>query len=573
MSLSWIDMRTVLVGYAISNLVALVVMAVLWSNHHRRFAGLGCWLADFVLQLAALILIVLRGALPPLLSMTCSNAMVVGGTMLLFLGLQRFTGTRVRSGPNGVLLVTFVLAHGYFVLILPSLAMRNVLFSLALLAICAQCAWLLLRRVPRTLRPVTSPVGNVLLGLCAVSVVRVVVDTAVPLGDELFRVRGYDALLLITYQMLSILLVFSLVLMVNRQLLATLESDVAVRRRAEGIIKLRLALWEYSATHSTRELMQRALDELEPLTGSLIGFYHLVEEDGQTIELQAWSTRTRTEFCKAEAEGMRYPIDQAGVWVDCVRERRPVIHNDYAALPHRRGLPPGHAQVVRELVVPALRAGRVVSILGIGNKHTAYDDKDVELVAYIADLVWTIVAQKRSDERLLQLNTQLERQAMTDELTGLANRRSFFLRGNEEIGRARRYQTPLAVMMLDLDRFKDTNDTFGHEAGDLVLQCVAQALRVSVREVDLAARLGGEEFGVLLPSTSAADAAVLAERMRQAIAAGSRCREGQQAGVTASIGVAGFAEGMRNLDALLRAADAALYQAKAQGRDRVVVQA
>jgi diguanylate cyclase (GGDEF)-like protein len=573
MTLSWIDMRTVLAGYAISNLVAVVVMAALWSHHRRRFAGLGYWLADFALQLAALALVVLRGALPPLLSMTCSNTMIVGGTMLLFLGLQRFTGTRVHSGHNAVLLGAFALAHAYFVLVLPSLATRNVIFSLALLAVCAQCAWLLLRRVPRALRPVTSPVGNVFLGLCAVSAIRIVVDTTLPLADELLRVRGYDALLLITYQMLSILLVFSLVLMVNRQLLATLESDVAVRRRAEGIIQLRLALWEYSATHSTRELMQRALDEVEALTGSQIGFYHLVEEDGQTLELQAWSTRTRTEFCQAEAEGMRYPIDQAGVWVDCVRDRRPVIHNDYAALPHRRGLPPGHAQVVRELVVPTLRAGRVVSILGIGNKRSEYDEKDVELVAYIADLVWTIVAQKHADERLLQLNTRLEHLAMTDELTGLANRRSFFVRGNEEIGRARRYQTPLAVMMLDLDRFKDTNDTYGHEAGDLVLQCVAQALRANVREVDLAARLGGEEFGVLLPSTSAEDAAVLAERVRVAVATGSRCREGQPAGVTASIGVAELADEMRDLDALLRAADASLYQAKAQGRDRVVAQA
>jgi len=75
--------------------------------------------------------------------------------------------------------------------------------------------------------------------------------------------------------------------------------------------------------------------------------YHFVERDQKTLTLQAWSTRTRTEFCKAEGQGLHYSLDQAGVWVDCVRQRQPVIHNDYASLPHRKGMPPGHAEVVR----------------------------------------------------------------------------------------------------------------------------------------------------------------------------------------------------------------------------------
>jgi two-component system sensor histidine kinase/response regulator len=159
-------------------------------------------------------------------------------------------------------------------------------------------------------------------------------------------------------------------------------------------------LWEYAATHPIDELMQKALDGIGELTGSSIGFYHFVEADQKTLSLQAWSTRTLNEFCQAEGKGLHYSIDEAGVWVDCVHQRKPVIHNDYAALPHRKGMPAGHAQVIRELVVPTLRDGRVVSILGVGNKPSDYDGQDVEFVSYIADVTWTIVERKRMEDDL-----------------------------------------------------------------------------------------------------------------------------------------------------------------------------
>jgi PAS domain S-box-containing protein len=106
------------------------------------------------------------------------------------------------------------------------------------------------------------------------------------------------------------------------------------------------------------------------------------------------------EFCRAEGKGAHYPIDQAGVWVDCFHQRRPVIHNDYASLPHRKGLPKGHAPVVRELVVPILRGDRVVAILGVGNKPTDYTERDVEVVRYLADVAWEIAERKQAEEAL-----------------------------------------------------------------------------------------------------------------------------------------------------------------------------
>lgn len=142
---------------------------------------------------------------------------------------------------------------------------------------------------------------------------------------------------------------------------------------------------------------------------------------------------------------MDYLLAEAGVWTDCVVQKKPVIHNDYASLPHRKGLPEGHAVVVRQLVVPILRDSQVAAILGVGNKASDYNEQDTALVAYIADLVRSIIEQKRTDERIRRLNTKLERLAMTDDLTGLMNRRAFVKNFESEAGRVERYNTPLSI--------------------------------------------------------------------------------------------------------------------------------
>ncbi len=179
-------------------------------------------------------------------------------------------------------------------------------------------------------------------------------------------------------------------------------NDISERKRADKLIRLRLRLLEFAATHSLEELLRKTLDEVGALTNSPIGFYHFVENDEKTLSLQAWSTQTTKEFCKAGGKGLHYSIDQAGVWVDCAHERRPVIHNDYSALSHRKGMPAGHAPVIRELVLPILRSDRVVAILGIGNKPTDYTDKDVEVVSYLADIAWEITTHKRAEQELAQ---------------------------------------------------------------------------------------------------------------------------------------------------------------------------
>ncbi len=177
-------------------------------------------------------------------------------------------------------------------------------------------------------------------------------------------------------------------------------SDITRHKQTEAMMQMHLDLIEFAVSHSVHEVLQKALDQVAELTGSEVGFYHFVEGDQQTLSLQAWSTRTLQEFCWAEGEGRHYPIAQAGVWVDCIRERRPVIHNDYASLPHRKGMPTGHPAVIRELVVPIFRADKVVAVLGVGNKPVEYAEDDTEIVARFADLVWEIIDRKRVEEAL-----------------------------------------------------------------------------------------------------------------------------------------------------------------------------
>ncbi|MFH0730331.1 MAG: GAF domain-containing protein [Pseudomonadota bacterium] len=188
--------------------------------------------------------------------------------------------------------------------------------------------------------------------------------------------------------------------------------DITERKRNDAVNISRLHLIQFAETHSLDELLEETLNEVEKLTGSLIGFYHFVDDDQKSLTLQNWSTGTKAVFCKAEGKGLHYPVTEAGVWADCVIRRKPVIHNDYASLSHRKGMPAGHAEVIRELVVPVSRGERIAAILGTGNKPADYTEKDVEIVSLMADLTWEIAERKRAEEKILRFNQELEQRVL-----------------------------------------------------------------------------------------------------------------------------------------------------------------
>lgn len=184
--------------------------------------------------------------------------------------------------------------------------------------------------------------------------------------------------------------------------------DMSERKRNAEISAAQWRLIEFAERHGVTEILCKVLDEAEALTDSGIGFYHFIEEDQETLSLQTWSSNTRRNLCEAVPENQQYPIAAWGVWVDAVRERKPVIQNDYAALSHEKGLPEGCAPVSRELVVPVLRSDKIVAILGVGNKPDPYGDPDIAAVQKLADLAWEIVQRKQAEEFLKHRTAELE---------------------------------------------------------------------------------------------------------------------------------------------------------------------
>ncbi len=172
--------------------------------------------------------------------------------------------------------------------------------------------------------------------------------------------------------------------------------------------------------------------------------------------------------------------------------------------------------------------------------------------------------------RILELQDKLVSQATHDSLTGFLNRKAIFDTLEKEVIRAVREANPLSIILADLDHFKSINDTHGHQAGDAVLQEAARRVLASIRTYDSVGRYGGEEFLIVTPGCSAAEAAALAERLRKRVGENAFNASGCLVVVTMSLGVAETSSGQK-AEELLRSADEALYAAKGGGRDRVEV--
>ena len=295
---------------------------------------------------------------------------------------------------------------------------------------------------------------------------------------------------------------------------------------------------------------------------------------GRTFNQMASQLQTRLDELAAERARLRDAISRFGVALasthDLDQLRRVIVETAIEATGAAGGVVVGEAgDLVRsgrpekgsERIEVPLKAGRIDfgSLLLFGD---AFTDDDRMTAASLASQAVVALDNAR-------LHRIVEKQARIDGLTALANRRHFEDQLAAERARVERFGGPLAVVIADLDDFKDVNDRFGHPAGDVVLREFARTLEDGIRDIDLAARWGGEEFVLLLPGTDLAGAARVAERIREALARRIiLSAEGEAIAVTASFGVAGYPGGAP-ADQLLPTADAALYEAKRGGKNRV----
>jgi two-component system cell cycle response regulator len=278
-------------------------------------------------------------------------------------------------------------------------------------------------------------------------------------------------------------------------------------------------------------------------------------------------TATRDELVLAASQGLDVPLDlrlEVGQGIsgrvalsgDPVRGRAGTGTADLAP-------GPGEPTETSLIAVPLKSSGTVIGVLDLyGSSNAAgYDDNDLATIRTFASQATVAVDN-------VLLHEEAQRLSITDALTGLWNYRYFTMTVGKEIERATRFGRPLGLLMLDLDHFKGVNDTFGHPRGDAVLVEFAARVRAEVRDVDTVARYGGEEIVVILPETDAAGAAVLAERICDAV----RRRPFGEPGVTpvhltVSIGGAVYPDHGQTTGLLLGCADEALYDAKRNGRD------
>jgi diguanylate cyclase (GGDEF)-like protein/PAS domain S-box-containing protein len=249
----------------------------------------------------------------------------------------------------------------------------------------------------------------------------------------------------------------------------------------------------------------------------------------------------------------------AAVQADSFRERDaialasdgPSMNEEYVTYAYD-----GHRVLLETIKTPMHNAaGAVVGVLGIARNITARRDVEDQLRQAVATLEI--------------LKNDFAKLARTDALTGLANRRAFDEAMNADFLRSRRFGTPSAVLMIDIDHFKSVNDAYGHDVGDRALVALAMTLRTMARATDLPARLGGEEFVVLLAGTTLAGGVEVAERIRLAIGKISVTAGSRPFGFTVSIGVTSFLPGDRDFSEAVTRADRAMFQAKINGRNRV----
>lgn len=202
------------------------------------------------------------------------------------------------------------------------------------------------------------------------------------------------------------------------------------------------------------------------------------------------------------------------------------------------------------------------------NSKERWKDEVYELKQSIYNMALSL---KFTFEELQEKKSELEQLAYYDPLTGLPNRRFFFDHASLLLESSKRYGTPLSLLVMDIDHFKRINDTYGHEAGDLILKNFANILRKSIRQSDLPARLGGEEFVLLMPNTNLQQGKVAAERIRVNFQNSFIVYEEKEIRATLSGGLAGYTPGVDKIDDLIKMADEALYRAKDLGRNRIEV--
>ncbi|OGW26406.1 MAG: hypothetical protein A2X59_07595 [Nitrospirae bacterium GWC2_42_7] len=334
-----------------------------------------------------------------------------------------------------------------------------------------------------------------------------------------------------------------------------LESEL-LKRNKELIIMSTLSN-AFISTENMDYVIEDLLDKVLLITDFTIGW--LMLKEGEAFKLMS-SRGISAEFHKSIEGGL---LDAICNDADKTGEPLYIIESSGISkniLMRKEGI---FSLIAIPLFSGKLHAGYL--FLANSNKQTESFDFDiVSLLALVGNHVSLILGK-------LKLFQETKRLSITDSLTGLYNRRYFYKHIDIEIARSKRYGNAFSVMLFDIDNFKRINDTYGHQAGDIVLQGLAKILLTVSRETDIVVRYGGEEFIVILPVTAEDEAFALAERIKNTVEETVfTLNDSENVNITLSGGIASFPLSASDSKALLYAADSALYSAKEAGKNKII---
>jgi diguanylate cyclase (GGDEF)-like protein len=343
------------------------------------------------------------------------------------------------------------------------------------------------------------------------------------------------------------------------------EAVVPYEGAAEARLKAFQVLQDVCSSIATvrdrKELYDIIVKKSTELVGAEKGSLMILDDSVLSVKAALGIDRTFAESLKVKlGESISGSIAKKG---------EPVVVRDIErAIPSRKNRP--RYRTKSFISIPLKVGSNVIGVINISDKITGevFSDEDLNMVLSFAN--YASIALER--ETYYTMSEELKTISMTDPLTGIFNRRYFLQRLLEEVERVKRHNNCFAILIVDIDDFKAFNDKYGHLAGDEILKETSGAITDGVRAIDVVARLGGEEFGVILPNTRKQDSFIIAERIRKAV---ERMRLPQEKfpvkeGTTVSIGMAEFPYDAENIEELIHNADKAMYRAKSLGKNKVV---
>jgi diguanylate cyclase (GGDEF)-like protein len=335
------------------------------------------------------------------------------------------------------------------------------------------------------------------------------------------------------------------------------------RLLAETLAEVTLAITSLTSHEAVLDEILRHVQRIVPYSTANIALW-----EGDVLRVVRW--RGYEEFGGEElVSGLVQTLDDLTVDLGVIQSRQPLVIPDTHQEP--RWVEFSETGWIRSyLAVPICLLDQVLGLLRLdGDAPGRFSAEDAARLQPLTNAAAIALENAR-------LFGEVQRLAITDGLTGTYNRRHFFELAKRELSRGRRYGHPVSAIMLDIDHFKQVNDTYGHTTGDQVLRVVAERCSENTRDIDILGRYGGEEFAIVLPATDLSGAFSTAERLRLCVADVPVPTEQGDLTITISLGVASNAQaqdpGEEDVVSLLNRADAAMYAAKQAGRNRVAVE-